>query len=425
MMTRIIDRLMSLRAAMIFGCFWAVTPVAAQWKAEETVLTCRIEGHYRMASISLVGTRAIYRYGRPGQEAELTLSSPLADLDYRRQDGAGDTIDEIATFTNGDTAYRFAAGFRNGAQPDPSALRPFGLLTVSRAGKPLANLACAPASIVRSPDRLLARMRSINRQRTSDGMTFPNYPIDPPIRAADAPACKPDNNVDTCWSRGVDAARRGDLRAALEHYDLSCDARIGTMGCYEAGKLYLHIRQLRDYARAKDRLARTCAGDDSGQGPYACKYLGWMSFTGTGVPRNLDMAFGYLGRACFLHNDAILIDPEGCHFLGRTALELRSRSPRDAARADYLAYLAFAQGCTDDAKTVCNEARQLYRREVARAASWTRQCDNDASEHGAISKCAELAISGDDYDTAQAARRQLASLFRAVSTSREPRPRAR
>lgn len=424
-MMRVVDGLMMLCAAMIAACLWTGAPVAAQWHAEETVLSCRFKGQGRVASVSLIGTRAIYREGRGGRKPELILSSPLADLDYRREDGAGDTIDEIATFADGDTVYRFAAGFRNGAQPDPSALRPFGLLTVTRAGKPLAKQSCVPASIVRGPDRLLARMRNAGRERTSDGMTFPNYPIDPPIRAADAPACKPENNVDTCWSRGVGAARSGDLRGALEHFDMSCDARIGTMGCYEAGKLYLHSRQLRDYARAKQRLARTCDGDDSGQGPYACKYLGWMYSTGTGVSRNLDEAFVYLGKACFLHNDEILIDPEGCHFLGQTVLELRGRSQRDEARADYLAYIAFAQGCTDDAKTVCDEAHALYRRDAARAATWIKRWDDDAGGHGAITKCADLAISGGDYDATQAARRQLASLFRAVSTSREARPQAR
>ncbi|MET0249086.1 MAG: sel1 repeat family protein [Sphingobium sp.] len=418
-MTRLVDGLILLGAAIVATLLWTGAPAAARSQAEEIVLHCRIEAQDRVASISLDGTRAIYRFGRPRQQAELTLSSPLADLDYRREDGAGGTFDEIATFVNGDTAYRFAAGFKNGAQPDPSALRPFGTLTVSRAGKALAKLSCVPASIERNPDRLLARMRDAGRDRTSDGVAFPNYPIDPPIRAADAPACKAENNVDTCWSHGVGAARRGDLRGALEHYDKSCDARIGTMGCYEAGKLYLHNRQLRNYARAKDRLARTCAGDDFGQGPYACTYLGWMSFTGTGMPRNLDEAFGKLAKACFFHNDAILIDPEGCHFLGKTALELRGRSQRDAARADHLAYIAFAQGCTDNAKTVCDEARALYRREAARAAAWINLCDSDVGEHGAIGSCAELTVSGEDYDAAQNARRQLASMFRAVWTSAE------
>lgn len=417
---RVVNGLMLRCAAMVAACFWTGTAVAAERAEEELVLRCRIDGRDRVASLSLAGTRAIYRYGRAGRQPELTLSSPLTDLDYRREDGAGDTIDEIATFANGDTAYRLAAGFRNGVSPDPSALRPFGLLSVHRSGKPLARLSCVPDSIERTPGRLLARMRDIGRKRTSDGASFPNYPIHPPIRAAAAPPCKADSNVDTCWSRGVGAARRGDLRGALEHYDMSCDARIGTMGCYEAGKLYLHNRQLRDYALAKERLARTCAGDDPGQGPYACKYLGWMYLTGTGVSRNLDAAFGKLARACFLHNEAIFIDPEGCHFLGKTALELCGRSPRDAAKADYLAYIAFAQGCTDNAGTVCDEARGLYRREASRAASWIRRCDDDAGDHGAIDTCAGLAVTGDKNDAMQAARRQLASLFRAVSAAREP-----
>lgn len=216
-----------------------------------------------------------------------------------------------------------------------------------------------------------------------------------------------DTNMD-CWriTEQAFADRLGDALQILSDLDRA----------KSRGSRY-EVIELRDYTRAKERLARTCSGDDSGQGPYACKYLGWMSFTGTGVPRNLDEAFGKLAKACFFHNDAILIDPEGCHFLGRTALELRGRSQRDAGRADHLAYIAFAQGCTDNARTVCDEARALYRREAARAASWIKRCDSDVGEHGAIGSCAELAISGDDYDAAQATRRQLASMFRAVSTS--------
>ena len=410
--------LRSLTFVLVVASFFTAAG-ASRAADEEILLTCPIQGQDRVVSLSVVGDQAVYRYGRPGQTPELTLSSSLVELDYRRADGGGDTIDERVTFTNGDTRYELAAGFVDGAAADPTALRPYGSLTVSRGGAQLARYACDSAGLERVPDRLLAHMRDVGRERTSDGVSFPNYPIHPSISAAQSPPCVADSNVDTCWSRGVSAARSGDLRGALEHYDMSCDARIGTMGCYEAGKLYLHNRQLRDYARARQRLARTCDGDDAGQGPYACKYLGWMYLTGTGVQQNLDEAFGALAQACFLHNDQILIDPEGCHFLGQAALQSRSRSARDGAAADYLAYLAFAQGCTDNAETVCEEARSLYQREARKGSGWISKCDRDAGQYGDVTSCADLAKPTDDYDSAQHARRQLAALFRVVSTLTE------
>lgn len=416
-------------AAVIGGltAFMSASPATAASPAmaasglpgEDTIVRCGMEGQDREASITLARDRAIYRYGEPGREPELTLSSALAGLDYRREAGPGDTIDEIITFANGDTSYRFSTGFRDGAVPDPTALRAFGTLTVHRGGRTLARLNCRKDSIRRAPDRLLEAMREMGRDRASDGTSLPNYPVHAPVRAAQAAPCAPETNVDTCWSRGVSAARRGDLQAALEHHDMSCAARITTMGCYEAGKLYLHNRQLRDYGRARQRLARTCDGDDPGQGPYACKYLGWMYLTGTGVPRDLSEAFGLLAQSCFLHNDALLIDPEGCHFLGQTILEKRGSPPFDQEKSAYLAYLSFAQGCTDDATTVCEEASNFYQQGDARNAAWIKACDRDVSDHGAIRSCARLATRWTDYAAAQAARQQLASLFRAVSTRME------
>jgi TPR repeat protein len=408
----------ALACSLIVAGAWTSNAVAAIHSPDkEIVLTCRIEGQDRQASVSLTDSSATYSYGPPDSEAELTLSSRLVDLDYRRNSGAAGTVDETVAFANGDTTYRFAARFRNGIQPDPTALHPFGLLTVSRSGRELARLPCDPASIERAPDRLLARIRDIGRERASDGVSFPNYTIHSRAAAADSPPCEAENNVDTCWSRGVSAARAGDLRAALEHYDLSCAARIMTSGCYEAGKLYLQNRQLRDYVRARQSLARTCDSDDPGQGPYACKYLGWMYLTGTGVERNLNLAFGALAQACFLHNDAILIDGEGCHFLGQAIFERRGRSLRGEDDADYLAFISFAQGCTDEAETVCDEARALLLRGKASAAPWVKRCDQDARQYGDIGSCAGLAATSTDYDVRQAARRQLKSLFSKVSVA--------
>lgn len=378
---------------------------------EQNILSCQIDGQARQVSVSIAGSKAIYRYGRPGTDPQLILTSPLTEVDYRRKDGPGSTIDEIITFANGDTNYRVAAGFRDGMEPDPSAYIPFGTLTVRRAGKDLARLNCRPGTIERVPDRLLAHMREIGRERASDGESFPNYDIEYPLPARQSPACQARNNVDTCWSRGVGAERGGDLRGALEHYDMSCDARLITAGCYEAGKLYLQKRQLRDYARAKDRFSRVCSGDDPGQGPYACKYLGWMYLTGVGVERDRNVARDFLAKACFLQNEDLLIDPEGCHFLARSILETQNGSLSSNENVKYTAYLALAMACTDNAKTVCDEAVTLYRRETARRASWIKICDAQAARVGPIETCAKLATIDDDYDAAKAMRRQMRDLF--------------
>ncbi len=395
-------------AALFAG---AIPATAYAAPAEENVFSCRVAGQDRVASVSLAGTHVTYRYGPSPQQPELTLRSELANLDYRRSNGAGDTIDEIVTFANGDTSYRIAAGFRDGMPPDRSALQPFGSLTVLRAGQTLAALSCQPDSIRRVHDRLLAGMRAIGRERGSDGQSFPNYRIQYPLPAAQSPPCAADFNVDTCWSRGVGAARGGDLRGALGHFDMSCAAGFNDLGCYEAGKLYLHNRQLRDYARAQARFAGVCDGDDPGRGPYACKYLGWMYLTATGVRRDLDKAWSMFARACFLHNNADMIDPEGCHLFAKTVVAAREASPARYANADFVAYVALSQGCTDDAKTVCDEARALYEAGRARRAPWIIACEAAVRAKRTFASCGELARLRDDYDTAMATRRNLKALF--------------
>jgi TPR repeat protein len=391
--------------------FGATAAMAKDRSVEQNVLTCQIDGQERQASVSIVGSDAVYRYGRRGENPELTLTVLLMDVGYQRKNGPGATIDEIITFANADTNYRIAAGFRDGVEPDPSAYIPFGTLTVSRAGKDLARLNCRPDTIERVHDRLLANMREIGRERSSDGEIFPNYDIEYPLPARQSAACQADNNVDTCWGRGVGAERGGDLRGALEHYDMSCDARLITAGCYEAGKLYLQKRQLRNYTRAKERFSRVCSGQDSGQGPYACKFLGWMYLTGVGVERDRDIARGFLAKACFLQNEDLLIDPEGCHFLARSIFETRDEIFLTGGDVKYTAYLALAMACTDNAKTVCDEARALYQRETARGASWIKDCDAKAARHGPIESCVKLATIEENYDAAQAMRRQMRDLF--------------
>lgn len=243
----------------------AADAVAGCAAAEETVATCRIEGQQKQVSICLYEDESgpmdvAYRYGPVQGKEELVLRVPLMELGYLTASGAGVTVDETAIFASGDHSYRVTFGFRDGRKPDPSALHKFGTVQVLRQGATLAELACAPETIVRTPDLLLERMRERGRTHASDGTTLSNYDIDRPGPLSEAPPCARKNDVDTCWSLGVSAARAGDLALALGYYDKSCDAGFVTYGCYDGGKLYLHNRQLRDYAKAYERLDRSLQG---------------------------------------------------------------------------------------------------------------------------------------------------------------------
>ncbi|MNT02701.1 Integral membrane protein TerC family protein [compost metagenome] len=75
------------------------------------------------------------------------------------------------------------------------------------------------------------------------------------------------------------------------------------------------------------------------------------------------------------------------------------------------------QGCTDEAETVCDEARSLLQRGQASLAPWVEQCGREAGRYGDIDVCAELITTSTDYDVRQARRRQLKSLFGQASAS--------
>lgn len=367
----------------------AADAVAGCAAAEETVATCRIEGQQKQVSICLYEDESgpmdvAYRYGPVQGKEELVLRVPLMELGYLTASGAGVTVDETAIFASGDHSYRVTFGFRDGRKPDPSALHKFGTVQVSRQGATLAELACAPDTIVRTPDLLLERMRERGRTHASDGTTLSNYDIDRPGPISAAAPCERKHDVDTCWSLGVSAARAGDLALALGYYDKSCDAGFVTYGCYDGGKLYLHNRQLRDYAKAYERLDRSCKGPDPGQAPYACKYLGWMHQTGIGAKKDNQEAWRLLSAACFVRAEEPLIDGEGCDLLAKT-IQIGhplgdAQAQRKSVGSGYLVYLALAMGCTDAAETVCAKAKTMLAEAKAASAAWVAHCDEDSGD---------------------------------------------
>ncbi|WP_363796624.1 hypothetical protein ABU614_15185 [Lysobacter firmicutimachus] len=403
-------------AGAMLLCAWLFSADAPArcMDVEGRVAACRIAGQEKTLAICLAGDEAVYRFG-PAQGAdELVLRAPLAQLGYFRADGAQDTIDETVVFGNGDHSYRARFGFRDGLAPDPTELRGFGELEVRSKDKTVAALTCAAGTVERVPELLLDKMRQIGRERTTDAVEFPNYDIVYPGPVAQSPACERDSNVDTCWSQGVSAARGGDLGLALGYFDKSCDADLGPQGCYEAGKLYLHNRKLRDYVRAHERLSRVCDSDDIGQGPYACKYLGWMHHTGIGAEKDPEQAWTYLSRACFLHNPESMIDAEGCHFLAEAALA-GARPRLGRSQRAYLAYLALAMGCADDAEGICTQAKSMLADARTASAAWLARCDEDTAAASPARECAGLIAPQADYETGQALRKQLLSLFRGAT----------
>lgn len=403
-------------ATLVLGLSLLLVGATGARAEAESFFSCRIEGQSKQVSVTLTADTAAYRFGPADGPAELTLSAPLSELDYRRRFHSGGVLDEVVAFTSGDHAYELSMGFRSGIQPDPTALHPFGDLKVSRAGTVISTLSCEPSTIERAHDLLLAHMRAIGREKASDGQSFNNYDIPVMQPAAVSPPCEQaDNtNVDTCWSRGVTAERRGDLRGALEHFDMSCDAGQNLLGCYSAAKFSLLNRQLRNYPHALELFARICREDASTTGPYACKYLGWMHHTGIGAPRNDGLAMEYLAKACFPDGEDMFIDPEGCHFLS----ESLSRAPMAEARGPYAGYLALAMGCTDAAEGLCRDALALIASERAKSAAWIASCDLAFKDRRPVDTCTDLAAPELSFEDRQSLRRQIRTVFNSLAPER-------
>jgi hypothetical protein len=402
------------------GLFVATDVLANCSSGEQRVASCRIAGRADHVSICLSSDKAIYRFGSDQEKPELELRTSPAELGYLRKVGLKNTVSEMITFSQGDYFYQVSFGFRDGLQPDPIKLHEYGTVKVLHKNETITELHCAPETIDRVNTLMFNRMRDISRTRATDGnVFFPNYNV-PPLPVSDSAPCEQDANLDTCWSLGVAAERGADLALALGYYDKSCDAEISGVwaGCYEAGKLYLQNRELRNYARAYERFTRVCESNEIGQGPYACKYLGWMHHTGIGAKKDPKKAWRYLSLACFLHNEALFIDAEGCHFFAEALVNARApdgeQYQQKRQTSDYLIYLALAMGCAEGAKGVCAEAASFLANGTTASATWISRCDQDINGTAPAVDCAGLIKHPEkyDYDVNQALRRQIFSHFR-------------
>lgn len=80
---------------------------------------------------------------------------------------------------------------------------------------------------------------------------------------------------------------------------------------------------------------------------------------------------------------------------------------------EYIAYLAFAMGCSDDMPALCDRARAIHSRATEQSARWLGRCAEDVEAVGFAGQCGDLsrAASTADYEQRQAFRRRLVSMY--------------
>ena len=84
---------------------------AACSDGEDTFMSCQIKNSDRVLRVCFTKDTAHYRFGALGQPPELSLSEPIASLDYIPWSGVGRSIAEGVIFQNEGYRYVVAAGF--------------------------------------------------------------------------------------------------------------------------------------------------------------------------------------------------------------------------------------------------------------------------------------------------------------------------
>ena len=141
---------MSYLRALTIGLLIVPTlPVAAAAgcaTSEDTFLSCTIRKTERVLAVCVDGDQLTYQYGLPGAP-ELTLSEPLAAIDYQPWNGVGRSIWEEVRFANGATVYAVHGGLDRVPNEDETR-RLFGGIEILQDGKTLGQLTCLPDTVV-------------------------------------------------------------------------------------------------------------------------------------------------------------------------------------------------------------------------------------------------------------------------------------
>jgi hypothetical protein len=117
---------------------------------QETFLSCTLSGGRKALDICLDAQAATYAFGPTGGTAELSLSVPVADVDYTPWGGIGRTIWEEVVFRNEDVTYAVFGAIRRDPGGDDTSdmiITNDGGIEVRRGEERLAMLACDPGTV--------------------------------------------------------------------------------------------------------------------------------------------------------------------------------------------------------------------------------------------------------------------------------------
>lgn len=115
----------------------------------EPFTSCQIEGRNTEVVVCFDDQVATYRYGPIGGTPDLTLSDPVAHVDFEPWNGLGTAISETVTFYNGDYSYEVGGGFERPFSEEEMQLGPrrFGWIDVVQNGQSISRLQCIPDTV--------------------------------------------------------------------------------------------------------------------------------------------------------------------------------------------------------------------------------------------------------------------------------------
>ncbi|WP_213546535.1 hypothetical protein [Vannielia litorea] len=131
------------RAAILLPLLLGTPAMAECITRAEAFLMCKTHGGAKELRGCWGPGDAGYQFGPEGGVPELSLSVPLAELEYIPWAGVGSSIWEEVNFHNGDVQYSLWHRVDRTPEGDP----PSAGVTVTRADETLADLECVPGTL--------------------------------------------------------------------------------------------------------------------------------------------------------------------------------------------------------------------------------------------------------------------------------------